>query len=143
MSKYLKWSEVERTSLLNFVLGGIEKGNSASSMCRDFASMYNIPVSSVSAQWNKVIAPENKLAVIFAKNKWLTVGKPEKEAKIKAEKEAKRREFANKKFRAKYFAQAKKPNKVSVAHKSNKPMNPKHKGLIITVDSNGVVNLKS
>lgn len=140
-STRLKWSEMERTLLLNHILDGVKEGKTFTQSIKDFSLTYNVPESSVSSQWNKNILPQNKMYVEVAKQTWKSIIKPEREAKLKAEKQAEKEIQKAKKAREKYRQQIlKKPKQqVQLSIPTNKALNPKDKGLVIKVDANGMV----
>lgn len=107
--KYLKWSDKEKTLLLNFVIDNILKGVKIKESFVQFSELYPVPVSCVSAQW-QYIAEENKALVDSAKNTWVNVVKPmqeyeakllkqEQRAALKAEKLAKIEEAKRQRMR--------------------------------------------
>lgn len=131
----LKWSAVEESLLLNYVLDGIQKGNTIKQSIKEFSSIYQVPESSVGAKW-KQLAKKYKSFVETAKFIWENQVKPELEAKEQARKEMERRAEEDRK-RRKEWRKQKKSKRVVVT--TGKRVNPKDSGLYIKVDEHGVV----
>lgn len=143
--KRLKWSDLERNLLLNYVTGEIVKGVTISIAIETFSNTYDLPVSSVRAQW-QIVSEQNKLLVAIAKHTWKTQGKVEKEEQLKKQKKAEMDRQRTLRERKKYREQKlknekKKLKKVKVIIPTNKKVHPMDKGLLVKVDANGLVHV--
>lgn len=141
MNKRLIWSETEEILLLNFVVREIERGNSITQSCREFAYLYNIKESCVSSKW-KYVAKSNRLLVEVAKMTWSNVGKPALEQKLEAQRKQAEQLERDRRERKKYrllLEQKAKASKNLVSIPTGKSANPVNRGLYVTVSSDGVV----
>jgi hypothetical protein len=138
------WSDKEENLLFNYVVDGIQVGKPIVELLTSFSNTYMVSKASVSNRW-QVLAKRNEGMVQVAKDTWLNWGKPERDATVKAEKEAAKRlarlqaqsAKARKQWRA---GKAKREAKgAQVRFDTNRAEKPSANGVYVKVDSHGIV----